>query len=120
MNQKISGLYKGIVTNLNESKVKTTELELRVDVDGANCLNIISGDLYLKSKSSRRYLSSFIFQEIMKIEIPTDRILLVGNKGKFSLNSIHFTKIEISISKKTQAPKATFLALNGSRATIQG
>jgi len=49
MNQKISGLYKGVVSNTSENSVKRTELELRVDVDGVPSLNVISGDFYEKS-----------------------------------------------------------------------
>jgi len=106
MNQKISGFYKGVVSNPSESRVKRTELELRVDVDGAHSLNVISGDFYAKSKSARKYLSSFIFQGVKKIETPTNRILLIGDKGKFSSNSSQFTDIKITISANSHPPKS--------------
>jgi hypothetical protein len=119
MNQKISGLYKGVVSNTSESRVKRTELELRVDVDGAHSLNVISGDFYVKSKSTRKYLSSFIFHGVKKIETPTNRILLIGDKGKFSSNSNQFTDIQISISANLHPPKAVFQGTNGSRSKLQ-
>jgi hypothetical protein len=119
MNQKISGLYKGVVSNTSESRVKRTELELRVDVDGAHSLNVISGDFYAKSKSTRKYLSSFIFHGVNKIETPTNRILLIGDKGKFSSNSNQFTDIQISISANLHPPKAVFQGTNGSRSKLQ-
>lgn len=119
MNQKISGFYKGVVSNPSESRVKRTELELRVDVDGAHSLNVISGDFYAKSKSARKYLSSFIFQGVKKIETPTNRILLIGDKGKFSSNSSQFTDINISISANSHPPKAVFQGTNGSRSKLQ-
>jgi hypothetical protein len=119
MNRKISGLYKGIVSNLSASRGKRTELELRVDVDGAHSLNVISGDFYTKSKSASKYLSSFIFQTVKKIEIPTNRILLVGEKGKFSSNSNLFTDLRISISANSHPPEATFQGANGSKSKLQ-
>jgi hypothetical protein len=119
MNQKISGLYKGVVSNTSENRVKRTELELRVDVDGAHSLNVISGDFYVKSKSTRKYLSSFIFHGVKKIETPTNRILLIGDKGKFSSNSNQFTDIQISISANLHPPKAVFQGTNGSRSKLQ-
>ena len=119
MNQKISGLYKGVVSNPSESRVKRSELELRVDVDGAHSLNVISGDFYAKSKSTRKYLSSFIFQGVKKIETPTNRILLIGDKGKFSSNSSQFTDIKISIFANSHPPKAAFQGKKGSRSKLQ-
>ena len=94
MNQKISGLYKGIFSKSGERKAKRTELELRVDVDGVRPLNVISGDFYSNSEKTRQYLSSFIFQRVKRIETPTDGILLIGEKGKFSLSSDKITDIK--------------------------
>ncbi|MEJ2271696.1 MAG: hypothetical protein P8X91_04285, partial [Candidatus Bathyarchaeota archaeon] len=118
MNQKISGLYKGVISNTSESRIKRTELELRIDVDGTHSLNVFSGDLYAKSKSTRKYLSSFKFHRIKKIETPTNRIQLIGEKGKFSSNSNQFKNIKISISKKSNPPKAVFYGTNGSRSKV--
>lgn len=114
MNQKISGLYKEVFSNSAEKKAKGTELELRVDVDGARPLNVISGDIYSNSKRTRKYLSSFIFQGVKKIENPTNGILLIGEKGKFSLNSDQFTDIQIKIPANSRPPKAAFQWTNGS------
>jgi len=108
MNQKISGLYKEIFSNAAERKAKGTELELRVDVDGVRPLNVISGDIYSNSERTRKYLSSFIFQGVKKIETPTNGILLIGEKGKFSLDSDHFTDMQITIPPNSHPPKAAF------------
>ncbi len=114
MNQKISGLYKEVFSNSAEKKAKGTELELRVDVDGVRPLNVISGDIYSNSERTRKYLSSFIFQEVKKIENPTNEIILIGEKGKFSLSSDQFTDIQITISANSRPPKAAFQWSNGS------
>jgi hypothetical protein len=119
MNPKISGLYKGVVSNTTESRGKRTELELRVDVDGVQPLNVISGDFYAKDNSTRKYLSSFIFNGIKKIETTTNRILFIANKGKFSSNSNQFTDIKISISINSHPSEAVFQATNGSRSRLQ-
>lgn len=120
MYQNISGLYKGTVSNPSESRVKKTELELRIDVDGSRPLNTISGDFYLRDKNIRNYLSSFIFQGIKKIETPANRILLIGNNGKFSSKSTKFTEIKILVSANSNSPKVIFQGINGSRSKIQG
>jgi hypothetical protein len=114
MNQKISGLYKEVFSNPAERKAKRTEIELRVDVDGVRPLNVISGDIYSNSERTRKYLSSFIFQGVKKIETPTNGILLIGKKGKFSLNSDHFTDIQITIPANSHPPKAAFQWTNSS------
>jgi hypothetical protein len=112
MNQKISGLYKGYFSYPLERKTKRTELELRVDVDGTRPLNVISGDIYSNSKS--KYLSSFIFQEIKKNETPSTGVLLIGDKGKFSLNSDQFSDIQITIPVNSHPLKATVQWTNSS------
>jgi hypothetical protein len=119
MNQKISGLYKGIVSNHSESKVKKTELELRVDVDGLNSFNVISGDFYTKTNSSREYLSSFRFERVKKIETQTNRILLIGDKGEFSSNTSQFTRIKVSISPNSHSLKANFQGTKDSSSKVQ-
>jgi hypothetical protein len=60
MNQKISGLYKGVFINHSDNKAKRIEIELLVDVDVKRSLNVISGDFYSNSERTRKYLSSFI------------------------------------------------------------
>jgi hypothetical protein len=115
MNQKLSGLYKGAFSTLSERKTKRTELELRVDVDGVRPLNVISGDFYSNSKGNRKYLNSFIFQEVKKIETPTNGIRLIGKKGKFSLNSNQFTDIQITIPANSHPPKAAVQWTNSPR-----
>ena len=114
MNQKISGLYKEVFSNPAERKAKGTELELRVDVDGVRPLNVISGDIYSNSERTRKYLSSFIFKGVRKIETPTNGIILIGEKGKFSPSSDQFTDIKISIPANSHPPKAAFQWTNGS------
>jgi hypothetical protein len=118
MKKNISGLYKGVFSNPSENRIKT-ELELRVDVDGTRSLNIISGDFYVNSKNARKYLSSFIFEVVKKIENPTNEILLIGDKGKFSSNLGEFTDIKISISANSNQLKATFQGTKGPRSKIQ-
>jgi hypothetical protein len=119
MNQEISGLYKGFVTNPSESRVKTTELELRVDIDGARSLNVVSGDFFENSKNTRKYLRSFRFEVDKKIKTPTNKILLIGENGEFSSNSSHFKNINISISPNSHPIKAAFQGTNGSKSKIQ-
>ncbi|MEJ2241868.1 MAG: hypothetical protein P8Y18_06980 [Candidatus Bathyarchaeota archaeon] len=119
MNQKISGLYKGVISNPSASGVRRTELELRVDVDGPRSLNAISGDFYAKTNSTRKYLSSFIFQGIMKNEITPSRVLLTGNKGKFSSNSNLFKEIKILISTNSCPLKATFQGATSSKSKLK-
>jgi hypothetical protein len=119
MNQKISGLYIGIVSNPSESRVKKTELELRVDVDGANCLNVISGDFYARTNSAREYLNSFRFERVKKIDTSTKRILLIGDKGEFSSDTIEFAKIEVSISPNSHPLKANFKGTKDPRSKVQ-
>jgi len=116
MNQKISGLYKEYSSNLSERKIKRTELELRVDVDGTRPLNVISGDFYSNSKKKRAYLSSFIFQEIKKNENPPRGVRLIGEEGKFSLNSDQFTDIQITIPANPHPLEATVQWTNSSGA----
>jgi hypothetical protein len=114
MNQKISGLYEEIFPNSSERKTKRTKLELRVDVDGARPLNVISGDFYSNSKGKRNYLSSFIFQEIKKKEIPTKGIRLIGKKGQFSLNSDQIIDIQITTHANSHPLRATAKWTNNS------
>jgi hypothetical protein len=119
MNQKISGRYRGIVSNPSESRVKKTELELRVDIDGPNSLNVISGDFYEKTNNIREYLNSFRFERVKKIETQTNRILLIGDKGEFSSDTSEFAKIEVSISPNSTPIKANFQGTKGSRSKVQ-
>ncbi len=118
MNQRISGLYKGVVFKPSDDSGKRTELELRIDVNGMHPLNIISGDFYANSKNVRKYLSSFIFQEVEKIETQTNRILLLGKKGKFSSNSDQFKDIKISISANSHHLKASFQGTTYSKSKV--
>lgn len=118
MNKKISGLYKGVVLNPSEDIGKRIELELRIDINGIHPLNVISGDFFTNSKSVRRYLSSFIFQEVEKIETQDNRILLVGKKGKFSSNSNQFSDIKISISANLHPLKADFQGTTCSKSRV--
>jgi hypothetical protein len=37
-----------------------------------------------KVRASRKYLNSFAFHGVKKIETPTNRIQRIGNKGKIS------------------------------------
>jgi hypothetical protein len=112
MNQKVSGLYKEHFSSPSERKSKRTELDLRIDVDGTHPLNVISGDLY--SNLKRKYLSSFIFQVVNKNEAPTEEVLLIGEKGKFSLNSDQLADIQITIPANSNPLEATIEITNSS------
>jgi len=106
MDRKISGLYKEIFTT-SERKAKGTELELRIDVDGERPLNIVSGDLYSNSGKTRKYLSSFRFQEVKKTETAANEIIITGMVGEFDPESSYFTNIQVTIPLNSYPPKAT-------------
>jgi len=117
MKQQISGLYKGYFFDSSAKKVKRTELDLRVDVDGKRPLNVISGDFY--SNSKRGYLSSFIFQEVKKNETSTEGVILIGRKGKFSSKSEKFTNFQIKISPNLYPLEATVQWTNSSGVNLK-
>jgi hypothetical protein len=120
MNQKISGLYKGIFSNPSEGKTKRIEIELRVDVDGERSLNVISGDFYSNSERTRTYLSSFVFQRVKKTENPSKGIILIGEEGKFSPNySVRFTDFQIRIPAYSYSPIAALKWTNGSGSKLK-
>ncbi len=50
-----SGSYKGLNEDLR--------LELRIDIDGPNPLNMVSGDIFRKDAKGESYLFSFICNE---------------------------------------------------------
>ncbi len=118
MSQSVSGLYKGNFLHSTKNRVGRTELELRVDVDGTSSLNVVSGDFYEKSNSTRKYLSSFRFEVMKKIEKRSDKIVLIGQKGKFSSNSSQFKDIRIGISSNSNPLKATFVGTSSSKSKI--
>jgi hypothetical protein len=120
MDQEISGLYKEVFSDTVERKAKTTELQLRIDVDGIRPLNIISGDIFSNLSGTRKYLSSFIFEAVDKVEIPTDRILLIGQKGKFSQSFNYATGIQITIPSNSYPQKAAFQWTNNSGFVSKG
>jgi hypothetical protein len=97
MDQRISGLYKQVFSNPAERKAKSTELELRVDVDGVRPLNVISGDIFSNSGKNPKYLGSFTFKGVKKKETSTNEILLIGETGKFSSDLVRFSEIQVAI-----------------------
>jgi hypothetical protein len=98
MNQKISGLYKGVFFDPSERKSRRIEMELRVDVDGKRPLNVVSGDLYSILNKTRRYVSSFRFEEVEKVKIARNEVLVAGKLGKFDPESNYFSDIKVAIS----------------------
>lgn len=112
MAQKISGLYRQIFSTHAERKAKGTELELRVDVDGERPMNVISGDIYSNSGEIRKYLSSFRFQGVRKIETVPNEIVVAGNLRAFDPDLDHFTDIRVSISLDSHPLEATVQWIN--------
>jgi hypothetical protein len=114
MDQKISGLYKEVFSTSTERNAKGTELELRVDVDGERPMNVISGDLYSNSGGIRKYLSSFRFQGVRKIETVSNEIVVKGDVGEFDSDLAHFGNILVSIPLDSCPLKAAVQWVNNS------
>jgi hypothetical protein len=106
MVQRISGLYKQVFSNSAERKVKGSELELRVDVDGARPLNVISGDVYSDLGRIPKYLGSFAFEGVKKREASAKEILLIGESGEFSCDLVHFSDIQVTIPADSRSLEA--------------
>lgn len=98
MGLKVSGLYKGSFSTLTVRKAKVTELVLRVDIDGARPMSVISGDIFSFSDRVRKYLCSFRFEEVTKTKTDESEILITGKGGQFDSDTEHFPNIQITIA----------------------
>ena len=119
---KVFGRYKGQLGNF--------EVELRVDIDGTNALQKISGDYYAISGQTKSYFGSFVADSITTT-LANGIITIQGTTSKTWVTS--FTKFKIDIKQTlvfqplapamlqwyhitTNAPGALYVCNNFSRA----
>jgi len=107
MDQRVSGLYKEVFSTSAEKKAKAIELGLRIDVDGERPMNVVSGDIYSSSQGIRKYLSSFRFEEVKKIETAANQVLITGREGKFDPDLSRFSDIQVTIHSNSGVLEAT-------------
>ena len=97
----VSGCYKEIYPTPFQRTNKETELELRVDVDGERPMNVVSGDIFLNIGRIRKYLSSFRFVEIKKVQAQKNEVMLTCEHGNFAPKSEELTQFRIKIAQNS-------------------
>lgn len=91
-------IIKNKVYGRYRAQLGTFELELRVDIDGANPLQKVSGDYYQVSGQTKTYFGSFIVDSISKT-IANGFITITGTANTTWVTS--FKKIRIVIKQTT-------------------
>ncbi len=115
MTLKLSGCYKGVFSSSLERKTNGTDLELRVDIDGAHPLFMISGDFYSNSGGAHKYLSSFRFERVRQENSKENEITVIGTNGKFDPSEASFEQIKIVISLRSTPLMAVVECIGGLR-----
>jgi len=104
-----SGSYKGVNEDLR--------IELRIDIDGTNTLNIVSGDVLRKAANGESFLFSFICNE-PQVQAKTPGPSIKGSiEGEFMHRVNYSVPIQGTISIDYTKPRAVNVAVT---ATYRG
>lgn len=100
-------INSGSYTGVNED----SRIELRIDIDGTNLLNIVSGDVFRKDTSGESYLFSFICNE-PQIQVKTSGPTIKGSiEGEFMRRVNFSVPIQGTISIEYTKPGGVNVAV---------